>query len=425
MEWLVLTVSFALVIVALTVLVEKCAGYMRRRLRLFSRWNQPGPPEYTLCFGDQTFRLGMLYTAYHDRPLIGTRLIWNEETIRGATETTDSQTNTMSCEVITDDSLNSKLKHIGLSSETDLAISVASKLIQTAKSANYLQDIRKSARQARVVLHCKCTGKTEMLNMKNPVKVYQSDLLETQSATHVVVGVGYGAQAFFVFDKNVSEAENYNEICKQMRLLISKLPEIAKGNVELLKEEKPLASQLHCTLHSDFYHIDTPYTFKDAIITLRSINTQVRLNSELVPKKAWIYPLHSLDKSVLSAQCIEPLYATKIVMLFDKLHSLELTINDLLKHKVCRSFDSIHKQLQNLHEAIMKRQIQKEMLRKLIPYFRQNKRSQKTLVNFLCVTEMIDSYSVFTEIDQWLSEKEKEMSQISDYLTLLECPGET
>ena len=431
MEWLV-TVPIALMIVAITVFIGKYAGFMRRLIpRFFFRLHQPGP-EYsstTLCLGGQKFTLGMLYTAHHDKPLTEAQLLWNKETIKGATETTDSQANTISCVVITDDSLHSKLQHMGLSSETDLAMSVASELIETEKSAKYLQNIRKSARQARVVLQYKCTGKTEMLNMKNPVKVYSpSELLQTQSATHVIVGIEYGAQAFFVFDKDVDEAEDYNEACKRMRLLVAKLPEIAKGNAELSNEENLLANQVQFTLHSDFYHVDPPSsnrTFKDAIITCKSLNAQV-LNSELAPKKAWIYPLHFLNKSIASPhQCVEPAYATKTVMLFDKLHSLELTINNLLKHKACRSFDSIFKQLQDLHKAIMRRQVQKNELRKLIPQFRQNKFSQKALESVLSATELIESYDL-TKIEQWLSGKEKEMSQISNYLTLLECStGET
>lgn len=415
--WLVLTVLLALVIVLLTLLAEK---YDLHWQSFFYRQNPVGPElsDTTRCLG-RSFKLGVLYTSLYDRPLPGV-MLWNEDAIKSATitQTYDSS----GFKVITNDSLSAKLRNLGVKLDANLAVSVASRLVEESKSAGYLRNIRKSARQARVVLQYKCAVKSDILSIERPAKLRKDELLQAHTATHVIIGVEYGSEAFLVFDKDVPEDEDYDETCMLMKLLIEKLPEFAKGKDELSEEEKLLASQLQFTFHSDFTVFESLSTFNDAI---KIILPKLTARNIMIPKKAWIYPLQYLDKNAFCAQSIEPHCATRAVELFDQLYSLELKVCNLMKNEVCHSFNGIYNQLKKLNTLILSRQEQlKKELTTLVPQIRQKECNQNQLESVLNTADSIDSFSI-TQIEQWLSTKEQDILQISNYLSLLHgCPGE-
>lgn len=419
MEWSVLGIVFTLLVVLLSVLEEKY-GFMPQWLTFWRRRHvAPTLADTTLCLG-RIFKLGMLYASHHDRPL-PEKMLWNEESIRLGTKIRREQSSLFT--VITDDSLFSKLRHLGVDlAESDLALSLASGFLETTNSAaGYLRDIRASERQARVTLRFNCTAWSEELSMEiRPAKLLAPDILRTDFPTHVIVGVEYGAEAFFVFDKDVPDDEDYNEICRRMESLVGKLPKIAVEGDEILSEEEQLlASQLRFTLHSDFTYFETLTTFNDAIKTCKILHPTINMET-MVPKKAWIYPLHYLDKNVFSVQNIEGHCTTKAVDLLDELHHLELKIKKLMKHEICCSIEGIYAQLKKLYMLIEKRQKQlKEKVADLIPQIRQKQCNQNRLENVLDNANSIESIGI-SKIKQWLNEKEADIYQISEYLSLID-----
>lgn len=417
MEWLVLTVLIALLVILLTLLAEKYG----LDLKSFFYCQRPVGPELsdtTRCLG-RSFKIGVLYTSYYDRSLPGV-MLWNEDAIKSATRTQTYDSSDF--KVITNDSLSSKLRNLGVNPDANLAVSVASGLVEESKSAEYLRNIRKSARQARVVLQYKCAVKSDILSMERPAKLRTDEFLRTQTATHVIIGVEYGSEAFLVFDKDVPEDEDYNETCMLMKSLVEKLPEFTKGKGELSEEEKLLASQLQFTFYSDYTVFESLSTFNDAI---KIVLPKLTARNIMIPKKAWIYPLQFLDKNAFCAQSIEPHCATRAVELFDQLHSLELKVCNLMKHEVCHSFNGIYDQLNRLYTLISSRQKQlKEELKTLVPQIRQKECNQNQLESVLNTADSIDTFSI-TQIEQWLNTKEQDILYISNYSSLLHgCPGE-
>lgn len=357
------------------------------------------------CLG-RWFELGMLYDYSKDHLLSADQMVSSPHNI--TTQTKDFGSDDM-YEVITDDSLSSKLCHLG--AEDNLKLNLVIGLFgKTSRSAEYLEDVRMSRRQARVVLRYKCYTKYKELKMVSGEQ--EKKLGAKDSATHVVVGVEYGAEAYFVFDKEVPDHEDYDETCRQMELLVKILPGFTKNKKQLSKEQKLLADQLQCTLYSDIPSRD-PENFEDAAQICNRIIPGFATMDIVVPKKAWLYPL---DKK---GEHIKRHHAEKVLELLDRLHNLHLKIHSLLKHEVCESFDCIFEQLLELNKLIIgKRRTLKEKIRALIPRIQQ----KQSIVTKLEV--LIDkAENQINSIEKWLDGKEMEISQISEYLMLLNTPG--
>uniref|UniRef100_A0A1X7SNN7 SNTX MACPF/CDC-like domain-containing protein n=1 Tax=Amphimedon queenslandica TaxID=400682 RepID=A0A1X7SNN7_AMPQE len=182
----------------------------------------------TVCLG-RPFKLGMLYASFNDSlfPYDGKKTFWTHWNIKKYTTTRENTS--INYDVITDDSLSSKLRHLGVKSG-HLALNLLSGLVKTtsARSVDYLKDTIVSNRQIRVVLKYQCVTKYKELNMPwfhcfSKACIFSPDQVV---ATHVVVGVEYGAEAYFVFDKDLGNSEDYQETRRLMESLISYLPDL-------------------------------------------------------------------------------------------------------------------------------------------------------------------------------------------------------
>ena len=67
------------------------------------------------------------------------------------------------------------------------------------------------------------TFKELSMNQIATDNVKHTDGLESGQATNVVTGILYGAQAFFVFDREVSEKEDWQDIEGNLKVLINKI----------------------------------------------------------------------------------------------------------------------------------------------------------------------------------------------------------
>ena len=362
----------------------------------------------TMCLG-RPFKPGMLYASSEDRLLSAEQMLWSPIDIKKSTSTHWKDFKNV-YEVIADDSLSSKVTRLGVQGNSMLSVVTGSATY--SKSGGYLRDVRSSSRQARVVLRYECNTKYKELKMDFGKVSATAD----PTVTHVVVGVEYGVEAYIVFDKDVPDDEDYEETCRQMISLVQTLqPDFATNKKTLSEEEKMLASQLQYTIYSDV-PVQDPKCFEDAAQICKILAGFAAINV-VIPKKAWLYPLHVDKNDALTCRTIN---ADKALKVFDRLHTSRLRTKSLRKHKACGFFDCYYIQLSQFRKLIdkMKRTLKKDIKSELsqIQQGQCNEKLEDTINNANC-----DSIS----IEQWLNGKEEEMSQISEYLILLESAGET
>ncbi|XP_058038774.1 cytolytic toxin-beta-like [Ahaetulla prasina] len=209
------------------------------------------------------FQLGMLYDCRKDMLIPGFTL-WDDSSLQKDLNV-NLQPKTES-EIIASDSLDDKASALDISAS--LKASFLGGLVEVGGSAKYLQDTKKSKQQARVTLQYKTITRCEQLTMNHLERqnVSYPAVFEQGTATHVVTAILYGAQAFFVFDREVSSTEMVNNIEGTLQATLTKEISIGgEAEVKLTEEEKENALKFRCKFHGDFSLERNPVTFQDAI----------------------------------------------------------------------------------------------------------------------------------------------------------------
>ncbi|XP_051272945.1 stonustoxin subunit beta-like isoform X3 [Dicentrarchus labrax] len=239
------------------------------------------------------FTLGMLYDARKDQLIPGVTL-WDKET-RNVTETSHQGS---TFEITASDSIESKSSLLDI--DASLKASFMGGLIEVGGSAAYLNDTKKYKNQSRVTLQYNATTTFKELSVthlqcKDPQQI---DVIKKCSATHVVTGILYGANAFFVFDSQKLEASNVQKIQASMKAVLKKIPSLdieGKVDIKLTDEEKDLTNKFSCKFYGDFILDSNPASFEQAVKTCAELPKLLGEEREKgVPLKVWLMPLKNL-----------------------------------------------------------------------------------------------------------------------------------
>ncbi|KAF1373476.1 hypothetical protein PFLUV_G00239260 [Perca fluviatilis] len=166
--------------------------------------------------------------------------LWDDKTLRG--KISESSQRTSKSQISTSDTTESKCKLLDV--EVSLKASVLGGLIEFGGSAKYLNDQKKFYNQSRVTCQYKTTTNFKQLMIEQlTMDPQHMDVIKKSSATHVVTGILYGANAFFVFDSEKVEASSVQDIQVSMeaRKFVNTLAE-AVSEVQIgyaLKNKNP------------------------------------------------------------------------------------------------------------------------------------------------------------------------------------------
>ncbi|CAF4225192.1 unnamed protein product, partial [Rotaria sordida] len=170
--------------------------------------------------------------------------------------------------IITEDSLQAKAHSLGV--EGSVKLSLIGGLINIDGSAKFADDSNKSNHVTRLTLKYHTTTKFRELTMNHlgAGRIRHPELFDSNIATHVVTGVLYGAEAFFIFDRVISEEENKKEVAGTLHAVINKIPMCkieAEVKLNLNENERNFVDKLNCTFYGDFKLDTNPRNFEDAI----------------------------------------------------------------------------------------------------------------------------------------------------------------
>ncbi|XP_051272952.1 stonustoxin subunit beta-like [Dicentrarchus labrax] len=239
------------------------------------------------------FTLGMLYDARRDQLIPGVTL-WDKETHK-VTETSHQGS---TFEISASDTIESKSSLLDINAS--LKASFLCGLIEVGGSAEYLNDTKKYKNQSRVTLQYNATTTFKELSVthlqcKDPQQI---DIIKKSSATHVVTGILYGANGFFVFDSEKLDVSSVQNIQGRMEAVIKKIPLFdieGKVDIKLTDEEKDLSNKFSCKFHGDFILDSNPASFEQAVKTYAELPKLLGEEREKgVPLKVWLMPLKNL-----------------------------------------------------------------------------------------------------------------------------------
>ncbi|XP_051965922.1 uncharacterized protein LOC127631710 [Xyrauchen texanus] len=240
--------------------------------------------------------LGMLYDTNTDSYCEDT-FLWNEGIISSMRVSLPRPQTEV--KVLESDSLQERFRILEMSPV--LRTKALHGQIEVIGAAAFLNHPVQSAHQDRVTLHYKTTTRLDMISQRFLQEGIPLSVINSTSATHVIIAVCYGAQAFFVFDRVQIGSEKTSEMKNVIKKVTSSFC-ASQINVSLNDKEKALSLFYNCSLYIDVGDLKSPVSFDKAVEIYGSLPMLLGSKGEnAVPIKVWLYPLKNLDKTSVCA----------------------------------------------------------------------------------------------------------------------------
>ncbi|XP_016098424.1 uncharacterized protein [Sinocyclocheilus grahami] len=236
--------------------------------------------------------LGMLYDQRNES-FISDSNLWDNHTLT-SDRISWPQLKTL-LKVLEDDSLQERCRAFEMSPM--LRVRALCGLMELNGAAAFLNHPVQSQHQDRVTVHYKTTTRLDMISQRLLQEGAPASVINAATATHVIIAVFYGAQAFFVFDNERISSEKNSEMENVIKKMTTTLS--ARDVFSSLHENEKANTILYdCSLYTDLGDWKSPVSFDKALEIYGSLPTLLGSKDErAVPLKVWLYPLKKLDKS--------------------------------------------------------------------------------------------------------------------------------
>ncbi|KAL0201622.1 hypothetical protein M9458_004809, partial [Cirrhinus mrigala] len=298
-------------------------------------------------------------------------------------------------------------------------------LVSVKGSADYLNNKKSSKHQSRVTLHYHTTSRFEQLTMEHlgAGNVKHCNVFQEGSATHVVTALLYGAQAFFIFDREVSSSENHQNIEGELQASIKKIPLISiegQASLKMNDMEQEKIDKFSCTFHGDFALENNPVSYVDAIKVYSELPKLLGERGEnAVPMTVWLYPLKKLDSA--AAQLVREISVSlirRVQRIMDELHNCDIQCQDLMRDSIAIQFPEITAKIRKCKDLCSDYKIvfQKHLC-KVLPSIRGGGKEEQELADTLNDKERSPFNGAL--VTKYLNDREREMNVVRSYLDIM------
>ena len=289
--------------------------------------------------------LGCLYNDATGLFLNDSITLWKNEAIEDAKESTASQPSS-NVEVIREDSSSGDMKKFGL--DVSLTLGFLGGLLSITGGVGFAIDRKKSRKVVRLTLKYQCTTRFEQLStnkLSGAAKNESNFTSGKHEATHVVVGVLYGANAYFVFEREITNTEDYNKVRGKLELCVSVFVASVSAGVELGVEHTSMidTTTIKCTYHAEGFSskaAGTSLKYEDAVKLFRELPSFLTKES-VIPQKVWLLPLSyvpdTVGREVL--QKVSSHYVDEAMKMIDNLTQAMSHVDELAENVVCSKFE--------------------------------------------------------------------------------------
>ncbi|KAI2660050.1 Stonustoxin subunit beta [Labeo rohita] len=362
------------------------------------------------------FQLGMLYDCRKEALIPGITL-WDNEQLQQNIHS-HPQINTH-FNVTASDSIEEKSRLLNIDGGR----------LNLSGAGKYLSDTKKSFKQQRLTLHYHSTTKFEALAMNHLASgnIAHYELFDNDTATHVVTAVLYGADACFVFDRDVSSDEDKSTVEGEVKAAFEKLKGISGNgeiNISRNDHQKNAVQKFSCTFYGDFQLPSNPASFEDALRVFADLPKLLGDNKELaVPLRVWLYPLDKLHSSAAKLQKeIHTSLIKNVESVIESLNITEMKCSDLLKDTPSLAFTGFHNKIMLIKQNCCAYKL--SLMRKLgslLPKIRGDLEKETALTDLLLNHEECPFRG--SDLEQWMKKKETESITIKSLLRQLKDSG--
>ncbi|KAK4299847.1 hypothetical protein Pmani_027919 [Petrolisthes manimaculis] len=369
---------------------------------------------YTEAALGRPFHLGSLYDMRSEQIISGDSL-WNKDLDNF---TRNQRLSNAESHVIASNTFSDCASALDISG--NLKLSFMGGLVNASGAAKILNNEQQTGRSQRVILQYKCTTRAEELTMERLGSITYPKALDEGYATHVVTGIIYGANAFFVFDRNIKNSQSKNTIDGNLEGIIKMIPVDIGGNVKYSKDDEQMNDNMQCMYIGDFALSENIATYNDAKKTYKELPKLLGETGEkAVPVRVTLFPLILLDRR-----------ASKLVreisnnLISDTENTLETLYNLIEKCKdmstsdirdSCRTFFG---EISEFSSQITKYKYSLQGdLSSLLPNIRGGGEEEIRLAELLERKEQSPFSKHF--LNSWIDKKEVQLKILEDYLKYL------
>ncbi|KAI2644429.1 Neoverrucotoxin subunit alpha [Labeo rohita] len=322
--------------------------------------------------------------------------------------------------ILKQDSIQERFKALDIS--RTLLQKSKSALTKLSGAAAFLNHPEQSQHQDRVTLHYRITTRLDLISQRLLQEVNFPSVINETTATHVIIGVCYGAQAVFVFD-DTNERISTERHAEMENILkkITTTPNTRNVFSSLTETEKTNSSYYCCSLYSDVGDWKSPVSFNEALEICESLPTVLGSKGEkAVPLKVWLYPLKKLDKSfvcaALSGVSENSMQRAENILehLRKRIRICQDMITDYINVKVIMWFPAMKDKL--IQFAGLLQEYKTYFHRRVAEIGKSTHMAQEEQEKSLQVLFATHDHSQFSEdkTTQWLENKETEIKILND-----------
>ncbi|CAL9689566.1 unnamed protein product [Knipowitschia caucasica] len=358
------------------------------------------------------FHLGMFYDCRADNLIPGLTL-WDSEKLDKDMRVKPKPSTKFT--MVAGDTLSQKASSLGV--DAALKASFMGGLVKVQGSADYLNDNKSSRREARVSLLYKATTEFKELTMNqlSTDNIQHRHVIDKGLATHVVSGILYGANAFFVFHQEVSEDENMQKIQGNLNVIVNKISFCidGQGALALADSDRKTVNKFSCTFHGDFRLDTNPTTFEEALKVYGDLPKLLGPKGEnAVPVMVHLLPLSSIDSKASQLVCqISLRLVFEVESILENFKELNMRCADVLKSPVGLNFPHINNRVRRFEASISEFRLGLErILSTKLPLIRGGGEDEAALANVL--EKMAESPFKRQRLNQWMDAVVQEANTI-------------
>ena len=354
------------------------------------------------------FQIGALYDCNKDKLLPG-KPLWDIDPNSDGHSCRSQAINDPKFAVSIDDNFEWKCDQLGVV-DSCTKLSLLSGWVDYQGAAKVLRDNKVSKTQARVILASKSMLKMEEF-VPDQTKVDLSDAL-LKGASHVVVGVLYGINMFFIFDQKVCEGEDYDAVQSNLEEKVRALTKPQQSG-EFTTGTKLVSIKYYGDLKLD----EQPNTFEQ--VARLCHNSPKKLN---VPMRVWLHPLGQLTHQNFVLKISEAI-TDSLQQLMKSLREFEVRSRDLSIRTACSYFTEVRETFGRMERLV---KVHRDELQKGLFDSLSRVRNGKADETELCsiVEKNKDSPFNCQYLASWFDNKDKEVKTLDGYLKQfqqLEC----
>ena len=242
----------------------------------------------------------------------------------------------------------------------------------------------------------------------------QLEVLGDNLATHVVTGVMYGSDTFFVFDRSVDKTDKTGDVEVKMATQMKCVPTLCKDPSAINKQfNKTETEKYRCKFYCDSAATSSPPTFDEAIKVCRQLDNSSP-GSCSFPKVVYLYPLSELvGKPQPIVHSVSPDLVLQVEQLLENLHEMTVRATDLKSHEICSQFVDINTQLSSFISLCDR--FKADFVQKLSTFMsRVHSAGADELANMISSAQK-SPFNIKT-LSAFLNNKNKEIKKLGQYM---------